>query len=71
MMEHTLITIGRQFGSGGHEVGNRLAERLAPASIRTGSFTDQFSMNQFHPRKIRVAHCRHNFQQIILFCKFV
>ena len=24
MMEHTLITIGRQFGSGGHEVGNRL-----------------------------------------------
>ena len=28
MMEHTLITIGRQFGSGGHEVGNRLAERL-------------------------------------------
>lgn len=28
MMEHTIITIGRQFGSGGHEVGNRLAERL-------------------------------------------
>ena len=23
-----IITIGRQFGSGGHEVGNRLAERL-------------------------------------------
>ena len=28
MMEHTIITIGRQFGSGGHGVGNRLAERL-------------------------------------------
>ncbi len=28
MMRHTIITIGRQFGSGGHEVGNRLAERL-------------------------------------------
>ena len=28
MMDHTIITIGRQFGSGGHEVGNRLAERL-------------------------------------------
>lgn len=28
MMEHTIITIGRQFGSGGHEVGNRLAEKL-------------------------------------------
>ena len=28
MMKHTIITIGRQFGSGGHEVGNRLAERL-------------------------------------------
>jgi len=28
MMNHTIITIGRQFGSGGHEVGNRLAERL-------------------------------------------
>ena len=28
MMQHTIITIGRQFGSGGHEVGNRLAERL-------------------------------------------
>ncbi len=29
MMDHTIITIGRQFGSGGHEVGNRLAERLS------------------------------------------
>ncbi|MCC2254794.1 cytidylate kinase-like family protein [Ruminococcus sp. CLA-AA-H200] len=28
MMQHTIITIGRQFGSGGHEIGNRLAERL-------------------------------------------
>lgn len=28
MTEHTIITIGRQFGSGGHEIGNRLAERL-------------------------------------------
>ncbi len=28
MMKHIIITIGRQFGSGGHEVGNRLAERL-------------------------------------------
>ena len=28
MMEHTIITIGRQFGSGGHEIGNRLSERL-------------------------------------------
>ena len=28
MMKHTIITIGRQVGSGGHEVGNRLAERL-------------------------------------------
>ncbi|HJD47269.1 MAG TPA: cytidylate kinase-like family protein, partial [Candidatus Mediterraneibacter norfolkensis] len=27
MMNHTIITIGRQFGSGGHEVGNRLSER--------------------------------------------
>lgn len=28
MKKHTIITIGRQFGSGGHEIGNRLAERL-------------------------------------------
>ena len=28
MTENTIITIGRQFGSGGHEIGNRLAERL-------------------------------------------
>ena len=28
MTEHTIITIGRQFGSGGHEIGNRLSERL-------------------------------------------
>ncbi len=28
MTNHTIITIGRQFGSGGHEIGNRLAERL-------------------------------------------
>lgn len=28
MMQYTIITIGRQFGSGGHEIGNRLAERL-------------------------------------------
>ncbi|MCI8638406.1 MAG: cytidylate kinase-like family protein [Coprococcus sp.] len=28
MKKHTIITIGRQFGSGGHEVGKRLADRL-------------------------------------------
>ena len=29
MTENIIITIGRQFGSGGHEIGNRLAERLS------------------------------------------
>ena len=28
MAEHRIITIGRQFGSGGHEIGNILATRL-------------------------------------------
>lgn len=28
MVKNTIITIGRQFGSGGHEVGKRLSERL-------------------------------------------
>lgn len=28
MKKNTIITIGRQFGSGGHEVGKRLADRL-------------------------------------------
>lgn len=28
MAEHKIITIGRQFGSGGHEIGNLLATRL-------------------------------------------
>ncbi|MCI8666034.1 MAG: cytidylate kinase-like family protein [Dorea sp.] len=28
MTEHKIITIGRQFGSGGHEIGNMLATRL-------------------------------------------
>lgn len=28
MTDHIIITIGRQFGSGGHEIGNRLAQRL-------------------------------------------
>lgn len=28
MTENIIITIGREFGSGGHEIGNRLAERL-------------------------------------------
>lgn len=28
MAEHKIITIGRQFGSGGHEIGNILATRL-------------------------------------------
>lgn len=28
MAEHKIITIGRQFGSGGHEIGNRLANHL-------------------------------------------
>lgn len=28
MTNHIIVTIGRQFGSGGHEIGNRLAERL-------------------------------------------
>ena len=27
-MNHTIITIARQFGSGGHEIAKRLAERL-------------------------------------------
>ena len=27
-MQHNIMTIGREFGSGGHEVGARLAERL-------------------------------------------
>lgn len=27
-MKHNIITIGREFGSGGHEIGARLAERL-------------------------------------------
>ena len=28
MTEHRIITIGREFGSGGHEIGNLLATRL-------------------------------------------
>lgn len=28
MTDNIIITIGRQFGSGGHEIGNRLAQRL-------------------------------------------
>lgn len=28
MTDYTMITIGRQFGSGGHEIGKRLSERL-------------------------------------------
>lgn len=28
MTNNTIITIGREFGSGGHEIGNRLSERL-------------------------------------------
>ena len=28
MTGHKIITIGRQFGSGGHEIGNILATRL-------------------------------------------
>ena len=28
MDERTVITIGREFGSGGHEIGTKLAQRL-------------------------------------------
>ena len=28
MEKKTIITIGRQYGSGGHEIGEKLAERL-------------------------------------------
>jgi len=28
IMKHNIITIGREFGSGGHEIGSRLAKRL-------------------------------------------
>ena len=28
MAQNRIITIGREFGSGGHEIGNRLATRL-------------------------------------------
>ena len=30
-MKHTVITIGRAYGSGGHEIGSRLAQRLGIA----------------------------------------
>ena len=28
MMDHTIITIGRQFGSGGRDVGEKVAEYI-------------------------------------------
>ena len=28
MANHTVITIGRQYGSGGHDIGKKLAEEL-------------------------------------------
>ena len=28
MTGHKIITIGREFGSGGHEIGQKLADRL-------------------------------------------
>ena len=31
MGEHYVITVGRQYGSGGREIGRRLAERLGIA----------------------------------------
>ena len=31
MTDHTIITIGRQFGSGGHDIGKALAEKLGYA----------------------------------------
>ena len=49
---NTIITIGRQFGSGGHEIGTKLAEyygiklyhkeMLAVAAKDSGIFKDHF-----------------------------
>ena len=37
MAKQVVVTIGRQFGSGGHEIGNLLAERLDKMCIRDRS----------------------------------
>ena len=34
MSEYKIITISRQFGSGGHEIGEKLAERLGIPALR-------------------------------------
>ena len=37
MHERTIITIGRQYGSGGHEIGKKLSEKLGiPCDILIG-----------------------------------
>ena len=40
MTDHVIITIGREFGSGGHEIGNRLAERLNISSEQLAYVTN-------------------------------
>ncbi len=37
MMDHTIITIGRQFGSGGHEVGKQTGRETEHSSLRSQS----------------------------------
>lgn len=36
MSGHKIITIGRQFGSGGREIGQKLAERLGFRCMTAG-----------------------------------
>ena len=49
MMQHTVITIGRQFGSGGHEIGQKLADKLGIQSFivrNYASFARKYSMDR-------------------------
>jgi cytidylate kinase len=52
-MKHTIITIGRQYGSGGHEVAEQLAEKLSIPLFDKQVLTEAaknsgFSENLFH-----------------------
>ena len=43
---------------------------VAFAAVGAGGFAYQPCMDQLHGLKIRIAERGHNFQEIVLFCKF-
>ena len=66
MDKHTIITIGRQYGSGGREIGQKLAERLGikcydnellSIAAKESGYARKYSKHMM--KNLQIAFCIH------------